>query len=105
MRPWQTRAVSVAIALVVTLFALVGAGLLVDWIALKRARAFCESIPVGSNVPDAVARARAEHIPSASSGDYRAFYFQGLVFNKAVCELRVRNDDTVLQKEAVMQYD
>jgi hypothetical protein len=72
--------------------------------AERRAREFCDSIPIGSDILTATARASQMKI---NWGAYRGytFYFSGVIFDKAVCEVAINKDGKVVSRQAQMEYD
>jgi hypothetical protein len=95
---------------VVTLLLIAGAGALVavifvpNWVAERRARAFCDQIPFGSDISVAVSRANDKKILWGSNRFY-TFYFPGLIFDKAVCNVSVTEDGKVKSKGALLEID
>ena len=75
-----------------------------NWSAEKRAREFCDEIPIGSDISTATARANHRKI---LWGPYRGytFYFPGFIFDKAVCEVDVDQHGKVVKKGSAMEYD
>lgn len=75
-----------------------------NWSAEREAKAFCDEIAIGSDVSLAVERAKEKRI---FFGDFQGytFYFPGLVFDKAVCEVSVDANRKVISKASIMEYD
>src|SRR5580658_7216859 len=94
----------VALALIACLGVFVAGVAYANWSAQRRAREFCSTIPVGSDISAATARAASKNILWSSSSVY-AFYFSGFIFDKAVCRVSVEKDGKVISKMAEMEYD
>ena len=75
-----------------------------DWSAERQAKAFCNDVPIGSDISLAVERAKDKKL---LYGDYRryTFYFPGMVFDKAVCEIWIDPNRKVTSKHSEMEYD
>jgi hypothetical protein len=75
-----------------------------NWVAERRARAFCDEIPIGSDISSATARANSRKILWGSH-DFYTFYFPGLILDKAVCEVSVTQEGKVKAKSASLEVD
>jgi hypothetical protein len=98
----------IVLVLGVCLVAIVACIAYVDWSAQRRARAFCDGIAIGSDVATAIAEAKSEGIlegPHEGTYSGRTFYFSGVVFSKAVCEVSVGQDGKVANKGSRMERD
>ena len=75
-----------------------------NWSAEGEAREFCEKSDIGSDISLATERAKDKKL---LYGDSRGctFYFPGLVFDKAVCEVSVDSNRKVTAKHSEMEYD
>src|SRR4051812_5638674 len=105
----RVKKVLKVLALLVAVFILccgvfIAWGLYANWSAERRARAFCDAIPVGSSISGAITRANLEKLHWGSEKFYR-FYFPGAFFDKAVCDAEVDNAGRVLRKASEIQYD
>ena len=72
--------------------ALVGWGLYANQRAADAARDFCAASPVGSAAAEVTARAEAAGLRQGPTREPegRDFYFQGWVFNAAVCHIDIQ---------------
>ena len=75
-----------------------------NWSAERRAREFCDAIPIGSSISTAIARAE-KHKVVWVLGRFYTFIFPAAFFDKAVCEVEVDQRGTVVKKGAVMEHD
>jgi hypothetical protein len=73
-----------------------------DWRAERQAKAFCNAIPIGSDVAPAVARA-GQYSASKHPWGY-SFVFQAN-FDSAYCDVRTDAGGKVLEKRTQMLYD
>ena len=94
----------VAACLILGVAVLLAVGLYGDRSAERNARAFCDAIPIGSPISNAVAKAKAEKILWGTARFY-SFYFPGVVFDKAICEVEVDEHGVVVTKGYVMEHD
>jgi hypothetical protein len=72
--------------------------------AEKKAHAFCDSIEIGTDISNVVAKAKAEGIFGGPEQGY-TFYFPATGFDKAVCDVTVDRQQKVAAKSVEMQYD
>jgi hypothetical protein len=85
------------------IFALVIAiGMYSNHRALKAAEHFCDQIALGSDITQIVQTADASGIRYIEP--LRQFYFQGWVFNAAICEVKVENNK-ISSKRVEMRGD
>ena len=70
--------------------------------ALKAAEHFCGQIALGSNLSKSVELAKSEGIRYIES--LHQFYFQGWVFNAALCIVTVE-EDKIISKQVEMRSD
>jgi hypothetical protein len=96
--------IGLALAAVVCFGVLVASVWGTNWLAERRARRFCSMIPIGSDIAAATATATKRRILWGSYGGY-TFYFPGVIFDKAVCEVSVSKEGKVLSRNAEMEYD
>lgn len=75
-----------------------------NWSAERRAREFCDAIPIGSSISTVIARAEKEKV-LWGLGRFYTFFFPGTFFDKAVCEVEVDQLKRVAKKGSVMEYD
>lgn len=75
-----------------------------NWSAERRAREFCDAIPIGSSISTAIARAEKEKV-LWGLGRFYTFFFPGAFFDKAVCEVEVDQLKKVVKKGSVMEHD
>lgn len=76
----------------------------VNWAAERKAKAFCDDIAVGSDISLALDKAKKQEVFHDDSPPYN-FYFFGVVFDKAVCEVTVDANRKVVSKVSEMEYD
>ena len=94
----------VAFGIVVALAALLTSVWYVNWAAERNARQFCAAIEIGSDISLAIARAEDKKIFYGDAQGY-TFYFWGMVFDKAVCEVSIDSNRKVTAKHSEMEYD
>jgi len=94
----------VALGIVVAFAAMVACVSYVNWAAERKAKAFCDNIAVGSDISLALEKAKKQEIFHSDFPPYN-FYFWGVVFDKAVCEVSVDANRKVVSKVAEMEYD
>jgi hypothetical protein len=94
----------VAFAIVAVLGTMVACVSYLNWSAESKARAFCDSVAIGSDISLAVERAKDKKL---LYGDYQGytFYFPGLMFDKAVCQVSIDSNRKVTSKHSEMEYD
>ena len=86
--------------------AMVSCVIYIDWSAERKARAFCDEIAVGSDISTAIEKSKSENIlHGPHEGSYKGytFYFPGVVFSKAGCEVAVNQDGKVTAKGSSME--
>ena len=94
----------VALGLAVAFGAMVACVFYIDWAAERKAKIFCEEIAIGSDISDALGKVKDKKDFYGDSQQY-TFYFWGLVFDKAVCEVSVDSERKVTAKHSEMEYD
>jgi hypothetical protein len=94
----------VALGVVLALGALVACLFYIDWSAERRAKMFCEEIAIGSDISGATRKVKDKKDYYGDSQQY-TFYFWGVVFDKAVCEVSVDQNQKVTAKHSEMEYD
>jgi hypothetical protein len=73
--------------------------------AERSARAFCGAILIGSEIGAAESTAKGARIFFGESGGRYTFYFPGVIFDKAVCEVSVSKEGRVISRKAEMEWD
>jgi hypothetical protein len=76
----------------------------VNWAAERKAKAFCDDIAIGSDISQALEKAKKRDVFHDDTPPYN-FYFFGVVFDKAVCEVSVDANRKVISKASNMEYD
>jgi hypothetical protein len=94
----------IALVIVALFGAMVACVSYVNWAAERKAKAFCDDIPVGSDISLAIEKAKIHDVFHSDSPPYN-FYFFGVVFDKAVCEVSVDSNRKVISKISEMEYD
>jgi hypothetical protein len=79
----------------------------VNWAAERDARAFCDEIELGEDISIAIKKAGLKKILDGKWADppNHTFYFPGMIFDKAVCEVSVNNKGRVVSKASQMEWD
>jgi hypothetical protein len=75
-----------------------------NWSAERKARAFCDAIPIGSAISAAIATAEKEKV-LWGKGRFYTFFFPGSFFDKAVCEVEVDKYGKAVKKGATIEHD
>lgn len=84
----------------------VGMLIYADWSAERKAREFCESTLVGSNISEAIARAADEDImQDESDHGVHTFMFPGNGFDNAYCYVSADRQGKVVSSRWEMLYD
>lgn len=104
MKKYVRTIALVVASFIVVVVALLAAALWGDRSAERKARAFCDAIPIGSDISGAIAKANAEKILWGTARFY-SFYFPGVVFDKAICEVEVDGHGIVAKKGYAMEHD
>ena len=94
-------------ALIVLLIAPVALLKYLNYSAERNAEAFCGNIQLGSNISVAIQAAHAKKIRGlnfANPLNY-TFYFPGVMFDKAVCDVWIDPKGRVVSKHAEMEDD
>ena len=95
----------VTVLLLVVIFTIV---MYPNWIAQRRANAFCESIAIGSDIAAPVQKMEVllqpHHYWLDDKKGYR-FVFRGLVVDFAYCEVALNQHGKVIAKHSAMVYD
>lgn len=86
--------------LVVLIVLVIAIGVYANHRAIKAAEHFCDQIAVGSNLSQSVEAAKAAGVRHIEP--LHQFYFQGWVFNAALCIVEVE-DNKVLSKRIEMR--
>jgi hypothetical protein len=94
----------VALGIVLGLGAMVACLFYINWSAERRAKTFCDEIAIGSDISDATRKVKNKKNFYGDSQQY-TFYFWGFVFDKAVCEVSVDQNQKVTAKHSEMEYD
>jgi hypothetical protein len=84
--------------------ALIGGVWYVNWLAERRARAFCDEVAIGSDIFPILDNAKRQKIDYSDFPPY-TFYFFGMVFDKAVCTVEIDSNRKVTSKNTEMEYD
>jgi hypothetical protein len=75
-----------------------------NWSAERKARKFCDEIDIGSDISLAIEKANDKKSFYGDDQGY-TFYFPGMVFDKAVCQVSVDANRKVTSKMSEMEYD
>src|SRR5258708_37534976 len=75
-----------------------------NWAAERKATKFCDEIEIGSDISAAIGKVKDKKDFYGDSQQY-TFYFWGMVFDKAVCEVSVDSNLKVTAKRSEMEYD
>ena len=94
----------VALVIVVVLGAIVASIFYLNWSAERNARKSCDAIEIGSDISVATQKVKDKHLYYGDSHEY-TFYFWGMVFDKAVCEVSIDQNRKVTAKHSEMEYD
>ena len=94
----------VALGIVVAFAAMVACVSYINWSAERKATKFCADIAIGSDISDATKKIKDKTLYYGDSQGY-TFYFWGVVFDKAVCEVSVDANRKVVSKVSEMEYD
>jgi hypothetical protein len=97
--------VGLAVAVIAFCGAAVGFVAYINWRAERSARAFCGAILIGSEIGTATSTAKDAKIFFGESGGQYTFYFPGVIFDKAVCEVSVSKEGKVISRKAEMEWD
>jgi hypothetical protein len=92
------------LGIVAALGAMVACVSYINWSAERKATKFCDEIEIGSDVSLAIEKAKQKKIFHSDFPPYN-FYFWGIVFDKAVCEVSVDHNRKVTAKHSEMEYD
>jgi hypothetical protein len=94
----------VAVVIVAVLGTPVACVYYLNWSAERKAKAFCDDVAIGSDISLAIEKAKDKKL---LYGDYQGytFYFPGMVFDKAVCEVSIDPSRKVTSKHSEMEYD
>ena len=106
----STKKLTLTIATISAVVTLGGVALIAfshysNWSAERKARAFCEAIPIGSAISSASARAENEKVRWGSENRYYRFFFPGAFLDKGVCDVDVDEHGVVVRKASSMVYD
>ena len=106
---WNSKKVvfavgKVVLVIVVVLGAMVAGVFYVNWAAERNARKFCDAIAIGSDISIATQKVKDKSLYYGDSQGY-TFYFWGVVFDKAVCEVSIDQNRKVTAKHSEMEYD
>ena len=104
MKPLLKNIALVAASLILGAAALLAVGLYVDRSAERDARAFCDATPIGASISIAIAKANAKKVLWGTARFY-SFYFPGVIFDKAICEVEVDEHGIVVRKGYVVEHD
>lgn len=79
-----------------------------NWVAQRRANAFCESIPTGSDIASSIQKMenlmQPHHYWLDNKKGYR-FVFRGLVVDFVYCEVALDQHGKVIAKHSAVVYD
>ena len=94
----------VALGIVIALGAIVAPISYLNWSAERNARKFCDAIAIDSDISVATQKVKDKKLYYGDSQGY-TFYFWGMVFDKAVCEVSLDQNRKVTAKHSEMEYD
>lgn len=103
-KPFLRRISRIMLALSLCAACFVAALFFPNWAAERRAREFCGEISIGSDISAVTAKANDRKIFWGKNGGY-TFYFPGMIFDKAVCEVSVGRDGKVISRISEMEND
>jgi hypothetical protein len=92
----------VALVVVLALGVIVACGSYLNWSAERKATKFCDAIAIGSDISAAIGKVKDKKDFYGDSHQY-TFYFWGMVFDKAVCEVSVDSNRKVTAKHLEME--
>jgi hypothetical protein len=94
----------VALGLLDAFGAMVACVFYINWSAERNARKLCDAIEIGSDISVATQKVKDKRLDYGDSQGY-TFYFWGMVFDKAVCEVSIDQNRKVTAKHSEMEYD
>jgi hypothetical protein len=97
--------VGLAVAVIAFCGAAVASVAYSNWYAERSARTFCGAILIGSEISAATSTAKGRRIFFGESSGQYTFYFPGVIFDKAVCEVSVSKEGKVISRKAEMEWD
>lgn len=106
--PWAIGAIFLAMVLAIPVF-YTCLFLYIDWSADRDSKAFCESVPIGSDVAAAIERfedrdARSKWMHYDFEGGH-SFRFPIMMTDAAYCDVTVNSKGRVVDKNAFVLYD